>query len=45
MMDNYPDDIFQYNWHPDSPFYIEPKEEEDDDDIYIGEYIDPINLE
>ena len=28
---NYPDDIRNYDWHPNSPFYEEPDEEEEED--------------
>lgn len=39
---NYPDDIGQYNWHPDSPFYTPPKEEEEEEkpDGSIDDYVD-----
>ena len=35
--DNYPDDIRNYDWHPASPFYEEPVDEDsEDDDYYDG---------
>lgn len=37
---NYPDDIFQYNWHPDSPFYdgVDVDAEWEDEPDYDEEY-------
>lgn len=34
-MSNYPDDIRQYDDHPNSPFYEEPDDDETEDD---GDY-------
>lgn len=31
-MSNYPDDIHDYDDHPSSPFYVEPDENEFEDD-------------
>lgn len=31
-MCNYPDDIGMYDDHPNSPFYVEPYEEEDEEE-------------
>lgn len=30
---NYPDDIRNYDWHPNSPFYEEPEEPEEEEDV------------
>ncbi|MDG1996023.1 MAG: hypothetical protein P8J14_05995 [Emcibacteraceae bacterium] len=36
-MSNYPDNIRDFDWHPQSPFYVEPPEECKG----CGEYFDP----
>jgi hypothetical protein len=30
---NYPDDIRDYDWHPNSPFYEEFEESEEEEDV------------